>query len=114
MTEEEEKKINTIRIMLGVSDFDENIISVYLDIAKNIILNRLYPFGIPDGVEDIPTRFISNQLNIAIYLINKRGGEGETAHSENGVSRTYGSASVPMELLDDIDPYPVVVGDEES
>jgi hypothetical protein len=42
-------------------------------------------------------------------MFNKRGAEGETAHSENGVSRSYSSASVSEELLREITPKVGVV-----
>jgi hypothetical protein len=42
-------------------------------------------------------------------MFNKRGAEGETSHSENGVSRTYSSASVSEELLREITPKAGVV-----
>ena len=43
-------------------------------------------------------------MRIAIDLYNKRGAEGEKAHSENGVSRTYESSWVSQQLLDEIIP----------
>ena len=45
------------------------------------------------------------QCRIASYLLNKRGAEGEKAHSENGVSRTYSSTDIPQELLNEITPF---------
>jgi hypothetical protein len=42
-------------------------------------------------------------------MFNKRGAEGETAHSENGVSRTYQSANVSEDLLKEITPKAGVV-----
>ena len=38
---------------------------------------------------------MGKQIEIAVYLYNKQGAEGQTAHSENGISRTYESADVP-------------------
>ena len=42
-------------------------------------------------------------------MISKRGAEGETSHSENGVSRSYASAGVSEELLREITPKVGVV-----
>ena len=44
------------------------------------------------------------QVEIAVYLMNKRGAEGESAHSENGVSRTYENGDVPASMLRGIVP----------
>ena len=42
-------------------------------------------------------------------MFAKRGAEGETAHSENGVSRTYASANVSEDLLKEITPKGSVI-----
>lgn len=42
---------------------------------------------------------------MALYAITKIGAEGETRHSENGIDRTYQSASdYPRDLLNQIIP----------
>lgn len=84
----------------GENDMD--IVLAYFLQAKSIVLNRAYPFD--DTVTDIPDRYIGNVIEIASYLLNKRGAEGETTHSENGISRTYGAASVPEDMLKRIIP----------
>ena len=45
-----------------------------------------------------------------MYLINKRGAEGETTHNENGINRAYESASVPESLLGRVTPFAGVIG----
>ena len=45
------------------------------------------------------------QVEIAAYLMNKRGAEGETYHGENGVNRTYENASVPASMLAGVTPF---------
>lgn len=49
------------------------------------------------------------QIEIASYLYNKQGAEGETEHNENGVDRKYESASIPESALSDISPVARVV-----
>jgi hypothetical protein len=80
----------------------EELIMQYLDTAQSIILARRFPFG-TDRAEVEP-QYKGLQLRIAIDLYNKRGAEGEKAHSENGVSRTYESSWVSQQLLDEIVP----------
>ena len=83
---------------------DDALLSDYLSIAADKILNRRYPFGVPNGavVEDA---YAGIQLEIAVYLFNKRGAEGESLHSENGISRSYGGQTdVPPELLQRVTP----------
>ena len=102
-----ESKIEMLRTMMGNDEDSDEVLSVYLDLAKHKILNRMYQF--PDDYEysgemDVPDRYVSIQLNISCYMLNKRGAEGETAHSENGIGRNYGAADVPEEMLRDILP----------
>lgn len=92
--------LTLVRVMC--EETDETIINAYLDIAAEKILARAYPFD--NTVTEIPLRYKLLQCEIAAYLINKRGAEGQTAHSENGISRTYGSADVPESLLSAIVP----------
>lgn len=93
-----------IRITEKVDDIELEDI---LESAKAVILSRRFPFGdIPLELEE---RYKDLQIRIAVEMFNKRGAEGETAHSENGVSRSYSSASVSEELLREITPKVGVV-----
>lgn len=38
-------------------------------------------------------------VDLAIATYNKMGAEGQTSHSENGISRSYEAASYPTSLL---------------
>lgn len=84
-------------------DTDESVLKAYLAMAGDAILNKAYPFN--PNKRDVPPRYHSLQVEIAAYLLNKRGAEGETAHSENGVSRTYENAYVPDSMLKGVLPF---------
>lgn len=86
---------------------DEDLLNDLLESAKNIIMSKRYPCSdFPKILED---RYRDLQIRIAIDLYNKIGAEGETAHSENGVSRTYGAENVSTDLLREIVPKVGVV-----
>ena len=93
-----------IRITENVPDAELEDI---LESAKAVILSRRFPFG--DHPDEVENKYKDLQIRIAVEMFNKRGAEGETAHSENGVSRTYSSASVSEELLREITPKGGVV-----
>ena len=93
-------KVTMVKVMC--SEADETIINAYLDIAAQKVLARAYPFD--DSVTEVPGRYKLLQCEIAAYLINKRGAEGQTAHSENGISRSYENGDVPESLLSAITP----------
>lgn len=86
-----------------VDESDESVLLTFLAIAKEKVLARLYPFDA--SKRDVPARYIPYQLEIAAYLLNKRGAEGETTHDENGIRRVYENADVPASLLKQIIPY---------
>ena len=85
----------------------EEVLSTYLDLAGNKILRKAYPYN--DTQTTVPEKYHYTQLEVAAYLLNKRGAEGETAHSENGISRSYEDGDVPPTLLREIVPCAAVV-----
>lgn len=89
-------------MMVGSSDTDD-VLLAYLDIAGSKIINRAYPYD--SDVTEVPSRYGFLQCEIAAYLLNKRGAEGQTAHSENGIYRTYESADVPESMLGAVVPF---------
>ena len=107
-----EKKVEMLRAMMAGDPTEDGILKVYLELAGQKILNRMYQF--PEFYEDyegleVPDRYLMAQLNIAVYLLNKRGAEGEIQHIENGIHRNYGSSDVPDSMLKDVMPYCKVV-----
>ena len=95
------EKLTLLKAMVGSSDTDD-VLFAYLDIAGSKIINRAYPYAL--DVTEVPKRYEFLQCEIASYLLNKRGAEGQTAHSENGISRSYESADVPESLLGAVTP----------
>lgn len=96
------------RLSALTGETDDNVLLTFLDIAAAKIIEKCYPYH-PDK-RDVPARYHSAQLEIAAYLLNKRGAEGEVAHSENGISRSYESATVPDSMLKGIVPFVSVLG----
>lgn len=105
MTEQE--KITALKAMIGGSDADE-VLSVYLSLAGKKIIAKAYPYK--DDVTEVPEQYEFLQLEIAAYLMNKRGAEGQTAHSENGIDRSYENADIPESMLKTITPFCGVIG----
>lgn len=104
MTDDE--KLSMVKAMSEGVDTDETLLT-YLKIAEKKILNRLYPFG--DDKKTIPEKYEIMQCEIAVYLLNKRGAEGQTIHAENGISRSYESGDIAETLLTQITPIVGVV-----
>jgi len=102
------EKLEMLKTM--VDETDENVLMAYLNIAGDVILRRLYPYGTERT--QVPSPYEVRQIDIASYLLNKRGAEGEVLHMENGMSRTYADALVPPSYLRGIVPYAQVPNED--
>ena len=105
MTEVE--KLAMLRVMVGQpneGDWSDDVLISYLAIAGQKIINRAYPYD-DDTVTEVPRKYGYLQCDIANYLLNKRGAEGQTSHSENGIDRSYESADVPESMLSEVTPH---------
>ena len=92
-----------IRLTDGDNVPDEDVREDCIETAKNAILSRRFPYQEwPDAVEP---RYEDLQFRIAMDLYNKIGAEGETGHTENGISRTFESSWISRQLLEEITPY---------
>lgn len=101
-------QLQNFKIWLGMADSDTSKdaqLQMFLDAAESKIKERRN--NLPD--EEMEPRWNLKQIEIATYLYNKQGAEGETQHIENGTTRTYESASVPASMLADISPIVRVV-----
>lgn len=78
-------------------------LSTYLLLAKQAVLLRLYPYK-DSSESEVPAKYHGVQVEIAAFMLNKRGAEGEKAHSENGITRSYESGDIPDSLLRRIVP----------
>lgn len=99
MTEAEKKTLLTA--MTG--ETDANVLSAYLSVAGDKVCRKAFPFDFDETA--VPDRYAHIQVEIAAYLLQKRGAEGELTHSENGISRSYENGDVPPSLLRDITPF---------
>lgn len=103
------------RLSSLTGETDDNILLTFLEIAAEKVLTKCYPYR-DDHLtkKSVPTRYHNTQLEIAAYLLNKRGAEGETSHNENGINRSYESASVPDSMLKGIVPFVSVFSFEKG
>lgn len=99
-------KLSMLRTLLGIEDEEQDaVLSVYLELAKGAVLDRLYPYSASPLPGEVPFRYAGLQVEIAQFLYLKAGAEGQTAHSENGVSRSYENGGIPESLLSRITPF---------
>lgn len=100
------EKLAMVKAITG--ETDEAVLSTYLSIAGNKVCRKAYPFD--PTVTEVPVQYGYVQVEIAVYLLNKRGAEFETSHNENGISRTYEDADVPQSIMRSITPFCSALG----
>lgn len=84
--------------MPEASQCSDSVLQYYLDCASDIICD------IRD-CDIVESKYLNTQIKIAIELFNKRGVEGQVAHTEQGVARTYESSDISPSLLKAITPF---------
>ena len=105
----DEDKLEKLKIWIEPDSLSKSHLQLLLESAGNAILNRLYPIERPDGAT-VPARYDMLQVQIAVELYSKQGAEGESSHSENGISLDYEYAGISPSLLNQIVPYDGVLG----
>lgn len=100
MTDSE--KLTALRAMVDSRE-EDLVLHTYLKLAGSKILARAFPFG--TDMTEVPAQYDYLQLEIAAYMLNKRGAEGQTAHTENGITRQYENADVPASMLRAVTPH---------
>jgi hypothetical protein len=101
-------QLQRLKLWLEIKDSDtsqDGKLQLFLDAAESKIKEARG--NLPE--EPMEPRWNLKQIEIAVYLYNKQGAEGEIGHSENGTSRSYESASIPPSILSDISPIVRVV-----
>ena len=97
------EKLERFEVLISPDTASSELLSFLLEQAEGIVLNKRYPFGVPEGAV-VPVAYEHIQLQIAIELFSKMGAEGQTDHSENGVTRKWEAGDVSQSLLKRIVP----------
>lgn len=95
------EKLEALAALLAPDEDSDEVLESMLAMAETMVLNRMYPFGYADGLE-VPARYERIQIQLAAELYTQRGAEGQSSHSENGISRTWPEKS---RLLAQIVPH---------
>lgn len=101
MTQEE--MVAMVQMLVGDERFDA-FAEPCLEVAKNAIISRRWPYRDDASWDEVPEVHHMTAVMAAVYLVNRRGAEGETSHSESGTSRSYESAGIPDSYLRGVVP----------
>ena len=98
-----EEKIAKLAVLISPDTAETELLGILVEQAEGIVLNKRYPFGPTEGAT-VPPVYEHIQLQIAVELFSKMGAEGQTAHGDNGITRTYEAADISPSLLKRIIP----------
>ena len=84
------------RLSARLPGVNDDMLEALLEDAEGMILAYT-------GRHALPNALTTAQVQLAAVLYNRRGVEGETAHSEGGVSRTM--EALPDDIRRQIAPY---------
>jgi hypothetical protein len=57
------------------------------------------------NTNSVETHLLNIQLKMAMEMYSKLGAEGQLAHGENGINRTYNSSDFSLDLIRQISPF---------
>lgn len=100
------------RLKVRIPEATEAELEDVLESAKDVILSRCFTSVANASDEDKTTALELHKekvLNAAVVIYNMRGVEGQTSHSENGVSRSYEDSAGLKPILEQIIPRCAVV-----
>jgi len=113
MTDSE--KINRIKLILGNDAPSDSLLTEYLTMAKDEILNWLYSnITRPDTVSAVPQKYEQVQIMAVVEALNIRGAEGQTKHDELDVNRTFKYADMVSYIHANVFPYLGIEGYENT
>ena len=98
------ERIDLLDLTVGGNE-EERVLAAYLRMAGDAMLNKMYAINQIDKPEDVPAAYHMRQVEIAAFLLNKRGAEGETQHIENGIHRNYQGAYIPDVMFEGLVPF---------
>lgn len=87
------------RRLLIEDDSLDDYLNDLLEQSNLIVLNEYYGPNEVNEYSKVPYRYEYIIYDVAAYLFNKTGIEGQTGHTEQGVNRQYGTSGVPAELF---------------
>ncbi len=97
-----EELLLRLKTRLQISNSNEDALLTEHLLSAIDVVNELRQYDAEDSV--VEPQYASVAVMMAESSYNKIGAEGQTSHSENGVSRHYGSDAYPSALISRILP----------
>lgn len=111
MTDSE--KLTMLKALIGTTDLTDDALLVYLNIAGSKVIGRCYGIR-KDLTTTVPEQYETTQVELAANAVFKRGAEGQSSMSDNGVNRVYESEDVLLRRIVPFVQVPGVVPNETT
>ena len=109
MTDSE--KLTMLKALIGSTSLTDDVLSVYLTLAGEKVIGKC--FGNRRALHtEVPDQYATIQVELACNEILKRGAQGQSSFSDNGVNRVYESEDVLLRRIVPFVQVPGVVADE--
>lgn len=103
-----DEKIDMLMLLTDGEKLSMKKLEAYLTLAEKAILDRRYEHG-GKRPEQVPEAYESVQIQAVLNGLGISGAEGQTAHSENGVSRTFKYPDMLAYINANVIPYVGVI-----
>lgn len=101
-----DEKLAQLKTLLQITGTAQDTqLTAYLNLAKSEILSWLYSGNTPDGVTDVPLRYEAIQVSACVVGFSMIGAEGQTKHSEGGISRDFKFEDMVAYIHSHVCPY---------
>lgn len=107
MANETDSKVAFTKAIIGDASVSDDTVGIYLKIAEEQILDRLYPFGAPENAT-VPARYETLHCQLASRLFFRKGVEGQLLDIEGDIHRHYESVD-DDDIMKRIVPYAKVM-----
>lgn len=105
-----QEKLAMLKSLLKITDTTLDAeLAVYLTLARDEILSWLYSGKTPEGVTDVPARYIPTQIQAVVVGYSQSGAEGQLAHTENAISRQFEYSNMLGFIKSNVIPYAQVM-----
>lgn len=105
-----DEKLSKLKVLLDITGAEQDeLLTVYLSLARDEILGWLYSGKTPENVKDVPAQYEPTQIMAVIAGYGLSGAENQTAHSENGISRTFKYSDMVDYIRSHVTPYVGVI-----
>lgn len=104
------EKLTMLKVLLedgsGYMPSDETL-NTYITLSKSEILAWMYHLvgGVPEGINDVPSKYETIQIYAVISGWTHAGAEGQTASIENGVHRDFAYTDMLDYIHNNVLPY---------